>query len=286
MNSASQAARYAAAVRERSKLEDRSRTRSVARLHGLLRADIRHGYVTRAEQLVETELMKNYSASRATVRQALSQLAEEGLVTRVTGRGTTVNDAMIAIPLGDASGMPRASAHEHHNTLIDHGPVVSTPLLRDRLRTNASTVTMSEHVSFRQGHPYCVYTRYWVGESGNRPLTSDEPQVGFEQIFARAHGARLGRIDTTVQAITAPPEVARLLDVREGSVLLLKERLLTDEHGVPREFSMTHFVASQVALEATTIVPTGPHDDPSVVPLGTSDPDLVPRSRGPVVVDG
>jgi GntR family transcriptional regulator len=279
---ASDAARYAAAVRARTKSEDRARTRSVARLHGLLRADIRHGSVTRAEQLVETELMRTYSASRATVRQALTLLAEEGLVTRASGRGTIVTDAMIAIPLGDASGMPRASAHEHHNVLFDSGPVVATPLLRDRLRTTHATVAMSEHVSYRLGHPYCVYTRYWVGDSGNRPLTSDDPGAGFEQIFARAHGARLGRIDTTVQAILSPPEVARLLDVRPGAVLLLKERLLSDEHGTPREFSMTHFIASQVALETTTIVPTTPHDDPSVV----ADPDLVPRARRPLAVDG
>lgn len=278
MTSPAEAARYAAAVRERTRAGDHTRTRSVARLHGLLRADIRHGYVTRAEQLVENELMRSYSASRATVRQALNLLAEEGLVTRSSGRGTIVNGAMIAIPLGDASGMPRASAREHHNVLVDSGQVVSTPLLRERLQTREPTLTMSEHVSYRRGHPYCVYTRYWVGASGHRPLTSDDPDSGFEQIFARAHGARLGRIDTTVQAITAAPEVARLLDVRDGVVLLLKERLLTDVSGVPREFSMTHFVASQVALESTTIVPTTPHDDPSI--------DLTPRTRLPVLVDG
>lgn len=252
-----------------------ARTRSVARLHGLLRSDVRHGLVAASGQLVETDLMATYGASRATVRRALSLLAEEGLVTRASGRGTVVTDAMVTVPLDDASGIPRAQAWRHSNSLVETGEVRTTPLLRDRLRTDDPTVSVSEHVSYRIGRPFCVYTRYWVGQAGHRPLTSDDPGSGFEQIFARAHGARLGAIHTTVQAILSPPEVAELLEVSGGTVLLLTERLLTDEHGRPREFSMTHFVASQVALETTSVVPTTPHVDPSVVatPATPAAPD-------------
>ena len=63
-------------------------------LENVLREKITSGTFTGGERLpTEIELIEQYGVSRITVRQALSALAEEGLIDRKQGRGTFVIEA-------------------------------------------------------------------------------------------------------------------------------------------------------------------------------------------------
>ena len=62
------------------------------RIYILLREQIVSGAVLPGEKLPsETTLMQQYAVSRITVGRALTELADEGLVTRARGRGTVVS---------------------------------------------------------------------------------------------------------------------------------------------------------------------------------------------------
>jgi GntR family transcriptional regulator len=65
-----------------------------------LRADIEHGVVQPGDLIgTEKELGDRYGVSRATVRQALDELARGGLVVRITGRGTFVSTPRLTVDL-------------------------------------------------------------------------------------------------------------------------------------------------------------------------------------------
>jgi GntR family transcriptional regulator len=65
-----------------------------------LRADIRQRGLRPGDLLgTEEEIQKTFEVSRATVRKALEELLEEGLVTRITGKGTYVAKPRIAVQL-------------------------------------------------------------------------------------------------------------------------------------------------------------------------------------------
>lgn len=53
----------------------------------------------------EPELVASYHVSRATVRQALSELVREGLLYRVHGRGTFVSDPRVQQDIGEVSSL-------------------------------------------------------------------------------------------------------------------------------------------------------------------------------------
>jgi len=60
-------------------------------LADILRAQIRAGELPRGRVIPsETTLMQQHGMARGTVRKAIDVLADEGLVTRVQGRGTYV----------------------------------------------------------------------------------------------------------------------------------------------------------------------------------------------------
>jgi DNA-binding GntR family transcriptional regulator len=60
-------------------------------LVGNLRADLANGSYHPRERLVEADLVERYRTSRAVVREALFQLAAEGLVERLPNRGARVS---------------------------------------------------------------------------------------------------------------------------------------------------------------------------------------------------
>jgi GntR family transcriptional regulator len=65
-----------------------------------LRADIRQRGLRPGDLLgTEEEIQRMFEVSRATVRKALEELLEEGLVTRITGKGTYVAKPRIAVQL-------------------------------------------------------------------------------------------------------------------------------------------------------------------------------------------
>ncbi len=84
-----------------------------------IREAIVHGDFVPNQRLVEADLSEQFEASRATVRSALAELANEGLVERVQNRGARVR----AVPLAEAveiseirmviEGLCAAKAAEH-----------------------------------------------------------------------------------------------------------------------------------------------------------------------------
>ncbi|MQY09679.1 GntR family transcriptional regulator [Actinomadura macrotermitis] len=61
-----------------------------------IRGGIRHGEFVPGQRLVEADLMERFTATRAGVRQALADLAAEGLVERVPNKGARVRVVSVA----------------------------------------------------------------------------------------------------------------------------------------------------------------------------------------------
>lgn len=70
--------------------EERPTGRSIQALASTLQRDLADGVYGPHERLIEADLVARYGASRAAVREALIQLASEGLVERMPNRGARV----------------------------------------------------------------------------------------------------------------------------------------------------------------------------------------------------
>jgi GntR family transcriptional regulator len=197
--------------------------------------------------------MQALSASRTSVREALRQLAESGLVTRVPKGGTRVADQITQMPLTDI--LPSEFGGDYRILVIDRRVVPATDLIRTRLGIHDDQVGFVEHFFLSGDEPVgvrAVYHRISVQQpSGWRRC----PSLG--EGFAVVFGRPLGAVRSTIDAIPADQKTANLLRVEEGSPVLLLEQCLIDVDGVCQEFTFTRYRANRISLTSLiTMHPT------------------------------
>ncbi|OLT10401.1 hypothetical protein BJF78_28875 [Pseudonocardia sp. CNS-139] len=190
----------------------------------------------RREQLVEEQLVQAYATSRNAVREAMSLLADEGLVTRSPRHGTVVVGGIAEMALDDISpqrgSLPEPESGfrnpgDYQNTMLECARIPVTPLLQLRLRTAQQAVWMAEWMTLRAGEPVAIFTNYWL-EGERRELGTESSSPGLEASFLRSYGRPLGRIDTSVESVMCDERTGRILGVDPGAPLLFRERLLSD----------------------------------------------------------
>lgn len=231
--------------------DDAPRLRESRRIYSVLRSAIRArtGSALPGKTLSEIELMGRLRATRRAVRNALGQLAEDGLVVRQPRVGTVVRDVFERVELG-------VQRHEEDSFEIvstDSSIGPGSPIVCEMLGLPAdSDVSMAEYVMTSHGQPFCIETCYWAPDVAPRVPFVASPGSDLPAAFLSHFGARLSRADTTVEAIMADESTAVLLDVPVGAPLLISEKVLYDEHDVPREVQFIYYAATRAFFHSVT----------------------------------
>ena len=196
----------------------------------------------------EMALMAQFSVARVTVRRALAQLADEGLIRREPGRGTRV------VPVHERGGLAVATSEgavpqqarltgllENLVTMglrttvevlsVAHVPAPPEVALALQMPAGGR-VQKAERVRSTQDGPLSFITT-WVPDAiasgfGPRELAQKPILVLLED-----SGVKVGRAEQTISARLADAEVARHLDIAVGSALLAVRRLIYDEDDKP-----------------------------------------------------
>lgn len=217
-------------------------------LENLLREQITSGAFAAGDRLpTESQLIKQYSVSRITVRQALATLADEGLIERRQGRGTFVAerrtqrksfdgtihltgslDELIGMGINTpvkVLEMNRVEADPHEAEILGLKP--GDPLYRlKRLRS-------------RDGQPYSLIVNYLPEEIGAKLDREELSSGALLQMLESKFGFKLRDARQHITAALADPYVAGLLNVRIGAPLLSIARTVFADDGRPLEYVHT-----------------------------------------------
>jgi GntR family transcriptional regulator len=204
----------------------------------------------------EAELAAQFSVSRMTARQAVQNLAREGLVERRRGAGT-----FVAMP----------PMHRHEGTLMSfsedmrrRGHVASSTLLEAGLRV----ATGSDVEALRLGPGVRVVAITRLRLADDRPLALERVALAPDCAGVLAddleHGSlhesleRLGRRPTVahswITARVATGAEAKLLGLATRDPLLIERRIIYDADGAPLEHTESAYVASRYVIDAVFTV--------------------------------
>lgn len=202
----------------------------------------------------ETELAALFNVSRMTARQAVQNLATEGLVRRQRGSGTYI--------------APKA-LHRHSGSLMSfssemgrRGLSASSLLISAQLRAPLSSEVKALQLTPKSKVVSIVRLRLADQEplSYERvALISDCASVlsaDLEQGSLHSALVQIGRIPstaiTTISARNANSTESKILGIRAQSALLVETRTISDQHGRPLEFSESAFIASKYTIDVAS----------------------------------
>lgn len=193
----------------------------------------------------ELALMQQFSVARVTVRRALAQLAQEGLISREPGRGTRSLLQRRGQPIDAAAHqMPQARLTGLLENLVRMGLRTTVKVLSvQRLiaphevamalqMKDSELVQKAQRVRYTNEGPLSHITT-WVPERiasgfGRKELAKKPILMLLEE-----SGVKVGRAQQSISAKLADANMAQHLDIAVGSALLAVNRLIYDTDDKP-----------------------------------------------------
>lgn len=236
-------------------MPSRPRAERARQVADMLRQQITSGRYDGGVLPDERELGRHLGASRNAVREALSLLRDEGLITRKQGVGTTVVMPKYGHGLDRLAGL--AEALTGHGTVVNEvraaHPVPDPPaaiVARLSLADGEGAVYV-ERLRWLGGVPLSLDTSYLAADIGAPLLSHDLAHRDLFALIEESTGQRLGRAEVSVHAVNAGPDTAALLDVPAGAAVFAIERLTRLADGRPVDAESIHIRADRLALRAT-----------------------------------
>lgn len=225
---------------------------SPRRAHVLLRASIRRGLLATGRPVEEQSLIMSMMMSRNSIRSALIQLGNEGLIERRQRVGTSVIASISELPLLEllpVGGWTRAEEDPERPsvplelTLLDRGVVLADEHIRTRLRLDGEHVYMREDLVSRGGEPMGILVGYYpAGDPGE--ASDIDAQLDALRRVALSH------VEATVEAVNCDERTAKVLGISVGAAILVRETVVHGTDGKPSMLAYGHYRGDRVALWA------------------------------------
>jgi len=196
-------------------------------------------YIAHERLPSESELMKVFGVSRITVRQALRDLHNDGMVFSVQGKGTFVSKPKAVQDVQRLQGFGEAMAPQGYETSARVISVSETRASQEvaealNISRNKKIIEL-KRVRFLNREPISVDHSFFPYEIGQKLQGRDLTQDIFP-LLENEFGILLEHADLQIEATTANEEQAGYLNI-DGSVPVLKiRRLVFSQSGDPVDF--------------------------------------------------
>lgn len=224
-----------------------------------LTAEIAEGHYGAGDKLPsEAALSQRFGVNRHTVRRALSDLAESGLVYARRGAGVFVASRPTEYPIGRRV--------RYHQNLAAAGQMPEKRILRlesrgaDQREAEAlrlekgAQVQVYEGLSLADGLAIAVFRSVFPAARFPQILSHLEETGSVTAALARSGVDDYTRASTRLTAVAASATDALHLRVREGAPILRAVAVNIDAEGAPVEYGRTWFAGERVTL---TVAPDG-----------------------------
>ncbi|MCW2655673.1 MAG: GntR family transcriptional regulator [Mycobacterium sp.] len=210
----------------------------------------------------EAALAAELGVSRNAIREALTLLRGEGLITRVQGAGTFVTGAKLRQHLDRLEGLAESLAGHRlpvDNQVLSVRESTATPFVAAKLQLPENApILFIERLRLAGGLPLSLDTTSL--RMGAIPVDANLDHDDVFALIEKELGVRLGWAEITVESVSADPATAKLLRIRPGAPLLLLHRLAYLEDGTPFDLETVRYRGDRCALVTNT--PRGPVAQP------------------------
>ncbi len=200
----------------------------------------------------EAELALRFGVNRHTLRRAVDELVDTGLLERRHGVGVFVLGAPLDYQLGAQTRFTEtlaAQGVDSDSQLIRRQIVPADGGVAERLGVAVGTpVFWLETLRLTGGQPLCVISHFLPAE--RFPVLAEAYEGGSLHEFLKQHYAMLlRRVESLVTSVLPQGDDARLLNMPQNRpVLRVKSVNVDDRDGTPVEYAITRFRADRIQL--------------------------------------
>ncbi|MCG2580672.1 MAG: GntR family transcriptional regulator [Marinobacter sp.] len=187
----------------------------------------------------ENEMMTVFGVSRITIRQALRDLHNEGLVFSAQGKGTFVSKPKAVQNVQRLEGFGEAMAAQGYEA---SARVLSIQQLKAPKAVAAALDLQPgdeaievKRVRYLNRSPVCIENSYFPMDVGRQMFSLDLSGDIFPML-ENLFGISLGGADISLDAILADDETQQYLNLKTGEAILRVERLTHNRDGRPIDF--------------------------------------------------
>ncbi|MEW6716635.1 MAG: GntR family transcriptional regulator [Chloroflexota bacterium] len=176
----------------------------------------------------ESELCQIHSVGRNTVRRAINELSNAGILRSIPGVGTFVADMRLDKTAEYLFGFTQEmSIHGKQVTskVLEAKLISADPFLARRLQVQlGAEVVYLYRVRFMDGEPTAIERSYLPHALCPGILENDFSTRSLYEILSKVYGKKPHHAEQEIEASLATPEVARLLGLTPPAVVLVFHR--------------------------------------------------------------
>ncbi len=202
----------------------------------------------------ERELSEQYHISRMTARQALRELAIEGILRREPGRGTFVAEPKIEHGLTRLTGFTedmKARGLKPGAKVIRLVLIEPPVLARRALQIPPDKkIVLLERLRLAGGEPIALETSHLYFNGVENLLTEDFENNSLYQILSEKYHLTPARAVQKIGADLCSHRERELLQIPEGAPVLRNKRVTYDAWGRPFEYTESAYRADRYVFQA------------------------------------
>ena len=200
----------------------------------------------------DAELCERFSVSRMTARHAVQSVVNEGLVYRRRGHGTFRSQdrihRVLGSPLSFTENMRRRGLSVS-SRLLALERIDVTPDIIDALGIEQSEgAILLERLRFADGQPMAI-ERAVISPRCMSALETDLSIGSLHEVFENL-GHSPVRAKASVSARRATKRERELLELLSTGIVLVEDRIISDQNDMPLELTTTCYAADRYAFDA------------------------------------
>ncbi|MFB7893984.1 GntR family transcriptional regulator [Microbacterium sp. NPDC056044] len=216
---------------------------------------IRSGEIPAGARLEnEIAIGQRAGLSRPTIRRAMEELVDKGLLVRRRGIGTQVVQGQVTrqVELTSLYEDLKSSQHEPGTLVLEHDTRAADPATAEALRVPVgSDIVYLRRQRSTDGVPVAVLTNYLPIEFAD--ITTEQlQQKGLYEIM-RARGVTIRVANQKIGARRAHGDEPGLLDIDKGGPVLTMERVAFDASGRAVEFGHHCYRPDMYSFQTTLV---------------------------------
>lgn len=193
------------------------------------------------KMLSEDELCTQYGVSRITVRRAMQDLVDAGILERLRGKGTYFSTQKRNVSINHKQGFTgylADSLHSSHHQVLKKEFMEADSNIAARLNiSKGSQVIFCKRLIIEDDIPLAIDELYVEEKAYPALMELIADDLSFYQLLRDNYQVEFGQHKLTINVSTALVEEATLLQCAAGDPLFVVEKEISDTYGVPIHYS-------------------------------------------------